>query len=91
MRYKTIKKFAEESGYSVAAVQSKIRAGVWLKDEVWKKAADGRILIDVEGYERWVEMDEAFKVHRTAASKSLSCTAVVDAASEFHSRRQRRT
>jgi len=55
MRYLTVRKFSGESGYSEAAVRSKIQGGVWLKGEVWRHAPDGRVLIDVEGYEAWVE------------------------------------
>jgi hypothetical protein len=32
------------------AVRRKIESGVWLEDRVWKKAPDGHILIDLEGY-----------------------------------------
>ncbi len=55
MRYLTIRKFSSESGYTEDAIRSKIRDGKWLKQSVWRKAPDGRILIDVEGYEAWVE------------------------------------
>ena len=54
LRFLTIKKFSSESGYTPDAIRSKIKTGVWLKDEVWVKAPDGRILIDVMGYEKWV-------------------------------------
>ena len=56
MRYVTIRKFSSESGYTEAAIRAKIQDGTWMKDYVWRKAPDGRILIDVEGYEAWVEM-----------------------------------
>lgn len=55
MKYVTIKKFSELSGYSPDAIRSKIKRGDWLKDKVWKKAPDERILINIEGYEHWVE------------------------------------
>jgi hypothetical protein len=55
VRYVTIKRFAELSGYSEAAVRQKIHTGVWLIDHVWVKAPDGRILIDIQAFERWVE------------------------------------
>jgi hypothetical protein len=55
MRYLTIRKFSSESGYTEAAVRSKIQDGTWLEDRVWRRAPDRRILIDVEGYEAWVE------------------------------------
>lgn len=55
VKYKTIRQFAAESGYSEAAIRSKIREGVWIQDHVWRKAPDRRILISVEGYNEWVE------------------------------------
>jgi hypothetical protein len=59
MRYLTIKKFSSESGYSEAAIRSKISAGVWPMGEVWRRAPDGRVLVDVLGYEAWVELSPA--------------------------------
>lgn len=73
LRYLTIPKFAAESGYTEDAIRTKIRDGIWKLDHVWMKAPDGRILIDVQGYEKWVETGEVLKVHRKAASKSASC------------------
>jgi hypothetical protein len=55
IRYLLVPKFCAESGYTDDAVRAKIKSGVWLEGLVWRKAPDGRILIDVEGYERWVE------------------------------------
>ncbi|WP_426234339.1 excisionase [Pseudomonas sp. TWP3-2] len=64
MRYLTVRKFASESGYTEAAVRSKIADGTWRKDYVWRKAPDGRVLIDVDGYEVWVEMGAPSKAYR---------------------------
>ena len=54
VRFKTVHRFAEESGYSAQAIRDKISDGVWMEGRVWKRAPDGHILIDVEGYEEWV-------------------------------------
>lgn len=54
-KYKTIKKFADESGYTPDAINTKIKRGVWPEGLVWVKAPDGRNLINTEGYELWVE------------------------------------
>ncbi|MFJ1467736.1 excisionase [Massilia orientalis] len=62
LRYLTIRKFAAESGYTEDAIRSKIHAGIWMQDKVWKKAPDGRILVDVEGYHEWVESGGALKL-----------------------------
>ncbi len=43
------------TGYSVKAMQRKIERGDWQEGKVWRRAPDGRILIDVVGYQRWVE------------------------------------
>lgn len=66
LRHVTIKKFASESGYSEDAVRSKIDKGVWLEGFVWIKAPDGRILIDLEGYEKWATGEMSLP-HRRAA------------------------
>lgn len=54
LRYVTIAKFSELSGYTAKACQRKIEDCVWLEGEVWVRAPDGRVLIDVEGFQRWV-------------------------------------
>ena len=67
MRYVTIAKFSAESGYSEDAVRAKIKNGVWLEGQVWKKAPDGRVLMIPEGYERWAEGQAVFDLQRRAA------------------------
>ena len=73
LRYLTISKFSVESGYTEDAIRTKIRDGIWPEGQVWIKAPDGRNLIDVQGYESWVETGAALKVHRRAASRSPLC------------------
>lgn len=41
LRYVTISKMAEESGYTEEAIRAKIKAGVWLQDVVWKRLQMG--------------------------------------------------
>jgi hypothetical protein len=67
LRYITIGKFAAESGYTEDAIRSKIRNGVWLHGSVWIKAPDGRNLIDIQGYERWVEGQMIFDLQRRSS------------------------
>ena len=55
LRFVTIDKFSNLSGYSPDAVRSKIKRGDWLEGQVFIKAPDGRILISTEGYEKWVQ------------------------------------
>jgi len=59
LRHVTIRRFAQIAGYTEKAVRRKIESGVWLEDEVWIKAPDGRILIDTEGFETWAQGQEA--------------------------------
>lgn len=51
----TIKKFSELTGYTEDAVRAKLANGVWLESALWKKAPDGRILMNLPGYNDWVE------------------------------------
>lgn len=53
IRHITVEKLSELTGYTPDAIRSKIKRGDWLEGHVWIKAPDGRILIDVEGYEQW--------------------------------------
>ena len=55
MKYVTIKKFAELSGYTAKAVQAKLYYGVWGQGEHYRKAPDGHVMIDCQAFERWVE------------------------------------
>lgn len=54
VRFVTLKQFETLTGYTVDAVNSKIKRGDWLEGAVFHKAPDGRNLIDLEGYETWV-------------------------------------
>ena len=47
------------TGYSVKAMERKIERGDWQEGKVWRRAPDGRIVIDVLGYQRWVEGPKA--------------------------------
>lgn len=55
LRYVTVEKFAEESGYTADAIRNKVAKGVWLENRQFRRAPDGRVLIDVQGVEKWVE------------------------------------
>lgn len=54
-RYVTIELASLKTGYSVDAINRKIDAGVWVEGREWKRAPDGRRLVDMVGYEAWVE------------------------------------
>lgn len=59
VKYKTIKQFAAESGYTESAIRTKCANGVWLEGQVWVRAPDNKPLINVEGYHAWVESGPA--------------------------------
>lgn len=54
-RYVTIALAAAITGYTEKAIERKIERGDWAEGREWKRAQDGRVLIDMEGYSRWVE------------------------------------
>lgn len=70
IKYVSIKKFSELSGYTEDAIRTKIRDGIWLEGKVWLKALDGRNLINIEGYEEWVEMAVVSAKRQAQATKS---------------------
>jgi hypothetical protein len=56
VKWVTIRRAAEISGYSEDAIRSKIADGTWLEGKVWRRAPDNRILISTEeGYDEWAE------------------------------------
>jgi hypothetical protein len=43
------------TGYTVKAMRRKIERGDWQEGKLWRRAPDGRIFIDLIGYQKWVE------------------------------------
>ena len=63
------------AGYTVKAIENKIARGEWRQGREWKYAPDGRIVIDLEGYKKWVESQPAgVRPRRGPASNSTSGT-----------------
>lgn len=58
-RYVRVRKFTELTGYTEKAIYRKIEDGVWMLGREYRRAPDGCICIDIEGFERWVEGDAA--------------------------------
>lgn len=58
-RYVRVKKFTELTGYTEKAIYHKIDDGVWIEGREYRRAPDGSICIDIEGYQKWVEGDQA--------------------------------
>jgi len=77
LRYLTISKFARESGYTEAAIRTKIRDDVWPEGRVWVRAPDKKPMIDVKGYEEWVEAGAVLNVVRKQVSKLALCIRVL--------------
>lgn len=55
VRYVLPAKFEELTGYTTKAVERKIQTRVWREGKEYRRAPDGRILVDLQGYARWVE------------------------------------
>jgi hypothetical protein len=46
------------TGFTPGAIRTKIAKSVWLEGRQWVKR-DGRVLIDMKGYEQWAEQEAA--------------------------------
>ena len=53
-----IHKIVELIGYTDDAIRAKIKRGIWLQGVHWRKAPDGRIFINLEAVEKWIEGKE---------------------------------
>jgi hypothetical protein len=62
-RWVLINRFAEITGYSEDAVRHKVKNGTWSQGRIWRKAPDGRILVNLEEFERWVESGRQLAAH----------------------------
>jgi hypothetical protein len=54
-RYVLLPLAQQITGYTVKAMERKIERGDWQEGKLWRRAPDGRILVDLQGYQRWVE------------------------------------
>lgn len=54
-RFVTVALAGAITGLGEAAVRKRIERGIWIEGAQWRRAADGRIWIDMRGVERWVE------------------------------------
>lgn len=60
-RFVTIELAAVTTGFSPGAIRTKISRAVWVEGREWVRAPDGRVLIDMRGYERWAGAAAASK------------------------------
>lgn len=56
-RFVTIELAAVITGLSPGAIRTKIARGIWLEDRQYVRR-DGRVLIDMKGYETWAEQGQ---------------------------------
>jgi len=55
MKWVTVKKLSEMTGYSEKAIHNKIDRCTWKQNKHWRKAPDGRRLINLSAIEAWIE------------------------------------
>nr|CUV25513.1 putative phage excisionase [Ralstonia solanacearum]CUV33044.1 putative phage excisionase [Ralstonia solanacearum] len=73
IRFVTIAKFCELTGLTPAAVYTRKCKGIWPEGVVWRyEPGTKKILMDVEGYNRWVEKGQESLSFPTPAMKSPS-------------------
>jgi len=64
---KRIPLFCQETGYSEKAVARKIEDGVWVDGREYVRAPDGRLLIDMDGFNRWALGEQRWAEKQQAA------------------------
>lgn len=57
-RYVFIARAAQETGYTAAAIRTKLRRGLWVRGKHWLKAPDNRVLIDLDAIQKWISSAE---------------------------------
>ena len=62
IKYVTVRKASQILGYSPGAIIAKRERGDWLENIHWRKAPDGRILINLEAVEQWIEGVKALEI-----------------------------
>ena len=69
VRFVTIQKFCELTGYKPAAVYTKKCKGIWPEGSVWRyEPGTRKILMDIAAFEEWVEAgDRSFRQVRPGA------------------------
>jgi chromatin remodeling complex protein RSC6 len=71
LRFITIKKFSNLSGYTEKAIQRKIESHIWIEGQQYIRAPDNRTLIDIQGYEKWAAKQQSKSERNQSASDSL--------------------
>lgn len=55
VKWVTIQKLSELTGYTTDAIAKKIERGQWPEGLMWLKSPDNRRQINLEAYNQWVE------------------------------------
>ena len=55
VRFVTLEVAHRLIGLTVAAMRSKIERGQWAEGKEYRRGPDGRIYVDLSGYEKWVQ------------------------------------
>lgn len=55
-RFVTIEMAEAVTGLTASAIRTKIGKGVWIEGRQYRRR-DGRVFVDLKGYEEWVELD----------------------------------
>lgn len=91
-RYVRVNLAASLTGYTEKAIRHKIDQGVWVEGREYMRAPDGRLLIDMEGYNKWVAgQPQVASSQQVIASKSASHGGAENYARPSRSRRLRQT
>lgn len=71
--------FCQETGYSEKAVQRKIEDGKWTEGEQYVRAPDGRILVDIDGFNKWALGEQRWAERQQQAESSSANAASASA------------
>ena len=71
VRYVTLAKFCELTGYTPAAVYTRKCKGIWPEGTVWLYEPDTKkILIDLRGFEEWIDRGRQTPLAKRRAGRS---------------------
>ena len=55
VKYVTVNKLSEMTGYTKDAIRAKIKKGQWIRGKHWFKSPDGRVQLKPTAIEQWIE------------------------------------
>jgi hypothetical protein len=56
-RFVTIELAEAVIGLTASAIRTKIGRGVWVENRQYRRAPDGRVYVDLKGFEEWVTQE----------------------------------